>query len=200
MRIDKFNILELTDGDFERYKALMSEEKREKLERMKLSDDKKRSVCAYMLALRALSEVANVPEEKIAISYDKNGKPQCENVPLFFSLAHSGDFAVCAVSEKKVGIDIEKIRPLNMLSSRRFASENEIKYIFGCVPTQSDYESEDRGVLERFFEVWTKKEAYGKMLGVGMGYDMKNTEIENAVTTVEDGYVVTVVSDLEGVC
>lgn len=192
MKIYKFNIHDLTDEDFYLYKSRMSEEKRLRLDKLKFADDKKRSVCGFMLAVKALSEMSNVPESDIVISYDKNSKPYSESVPLFFSIAHSGDFAVCAVSEESIGVDIEKIRPLNMQSARRFANEEELQYIFGCIPTKSDYESADRGTLERFFEVWTKKEAYGKMLGVGMGYDMRNTKIENAVTTVEDGYALTV--------
>lgn len=195
MRIYKFNIFDLTDADFEFYKSYMSEEKRQRLDKLKFSDDKKRSVCGFMLAVKALAEYMNVPENEIVISYDKNGKPYCKNSPLFISIAHSGDLAVCAVSEKNIGVDIEKIRPLNMQSVRRFASEKELEYIFGCIPTKTDYESTDSRVLERFFEVWTKKEAYGKMLGVGIGYDMKNTEIENAVTIFESGYAITVVTE-----
>ncbi len=192
MEIFKFNINDLTDEEFEYRKSQMCEEKRIKIDSLKFSDDKKRSVCGHMLAVKALSKISKVPESEIVIKYGENSKPYCENIPLFFSIAHSGDCAVCAVSENEVGIDIEKIRPVKMLSSRRFATESELEYIFGYEPKQEDYESDDRGVLERFFRVWTKKEAYGKMLGVGIGYDMKNTEIKNAVTTVEDGYVVTV--------
>lgn len=192
MKIYKYNINDLTDEDFCLYKSYMSEEKRERLDRLKFSDDKKRSVCGFMLAVKALNEMSNVAENKLIISYDENGKPYCENVPLFFSIAHSGDLAVCSISEKSIGVDMEKIRPVNMQSVRRFASENEIEYIFGSTPTETDFKSTDEETLERFFKVWTKKEAYGKMLGVGIGYDMKKTAIENAVTTVENGYVITV--------
>ncbi len=192
MRIYKFNIRDLQDKDYELYRTHMTQSRRERLDRLKFSDDRKRSLCGYMLVVKALSELTGTPKDSIAISYDENGKPYSESTNLNFSISHSDEYAVCVVGENKVGVDIEKIRPVNMQSVRKFASENEIKYIFGHLPEKEDYVSESEEALKRFFEVWTKKEAYGKLLGVGLGYDMKNTETEKTDTVFFDGYAMSV--------
>lgn len=192
MKIYKYNINELSDESYEYYRMHMSKSRRDRLDRLKLSDDRRRSLCGYMLAVKALSELSGIAEDGIAVNYSENGKPFSENTKLHFSISHSGDYAVCAVSERDVGIDIEKIRQLNMQAAKKFASETELIYIFGHLPEKSDFESADEKTLERFFEVWTKKEAYGKLIGEGIGYAMRSTDIKNAVTTVRDGYVITV--------
>ena len=190
MKFYKFNINKLSDEVFERYRMHMSSERRGRLDRLRFDEDKKRSLCGYMLAVRALSEMSGMPESDIVISEDENGKPFCESSNLYFSISHSGDFAVCAVSEKNIGVDIEKIRKVNMQSARRFASDEELVYIFGHLPEKAEFESDCKDTLERFFEVWTKKEAYGKMIGSGICYDMKGVDIDDAVCFREDGYVI----------
>ena len=192
MELFKFNINELSEEDFELYRSHMSRKRRERLDGLKFPDDRKRSLCGYMLAVKALGRLSGIPESDIVISEDKNGKPFCESSDLCFSVSHSGDLAVCAVSDAPIGVDLERIRKTNMQSARRFASESELIYIFGRIPEKSDFESDDRKTLERFFEIWTKKEAFGKMNGTGICYDMKNTAVENAVCYKEDGYIITV--------
>lgn len=192
MNLYKFNINDLTDSEYEDYRHHMSGDRRQRLDTLRFADDRKRSLCGYMLAVKALGKLSGISENDIVIKYDENSKPYSENTNLHFSISHSGDYAVCVVSATPIGIDIEKIRQLNMQSVRRFANSDETLYIFGHQPEKIDFESHDLEVLERFFEVWTKKEAYGKLLGVGLGYDMKNTCVKNAVTTFFDGYIVTV--------
>ena len=192
MKLCKFNINELSNEDFERYRMHMSAERRDRLDKLRFDEDKKRSLGGYMLAVRTLSEISGLAESDIVISEDGNGKPFCEHSDLHFSISHSGDFAVCAVGDRPVGVDIEKIRKVNMQSARRFASEKELIYIFGHLPEKADFESNFPDTLERFFEVWTKKEAYGKMIGTGICYDMKNADISDAVCFSEDGYIIAV--------
>lgn len=192
MKLCKFNINELSDEDFERYRMHMSAERRDRLDKLRFDEDKKRSLGGYMLAVRTLSEISGLAESDIVISEDGNGKPFCENSDLHFSISHSGNFAVCAVGDRPIGVDIEKIRKVNMQSARRFASEKELIYIFGHLPEKADFESECTDTIERFFEVWTKKEAYGKMIGTGICYDMKNADISDAVCFSEDGYIIAV--------
>lgn len=197
MRIYKYNINNLSDEEYERYRMHMENERRERLDKLRFFDDRKRSLCGYMLAIKALSEISATPESDIIISYDKNGKPY-SNTRVCFSISHSGEYAVCAVDEKDIGIDIERVRSVNMESVRKFATESESVYIFGHTPSKADFKSTDKKILERFFEVWTKKEAYGKMCGVGLDYDRINTEVKNAYIERMGEYVIAVCSSNAG--
>ena len=80
-----------------------------------------------------------------------------------FSLAHSGDYVVLAVSSGPVGVDIEKHRPLRFfeLTARFFAAER------ACADS-----------LSAFFDLWTAKEALAKMLGVGLALSMRRYVLE----------------------
>ena len=45
-------------------------------------------------------------------TYGRLGKPYFKNLPWYFSMSHSGEYVFCAVSEREVGADIQKCKPL----------------------------------------------------------------------------------------
>ena len=93
---------------------------------------------------------------EITYRYDGNGKPffAWEGAP-FFSLSHSGSYVAFAVSDSPIGIDVEDLSVHRKTDHRkiaqRFFTANETEWI-----------GDDR---ERFFRVWTFKEAYAKATG-----------------------------------
>ena len=74
-----------------------------------------------------------------------------------FSLSHSGDMVVLAVSGRAVGADVETVKGRDWEMFDRFLSEAEMKMIG---------EAEDPE--EKFFEVWTVREAFSKEEGLGL--------------------------------
>lgn len=91
------------------------------------------------------------------IAYNSQGKPyflsNCEN---FFNISHSSNYVACVIGDRPVGIDIEKTREGRQNLAKRFFDESEAEWIKEC---DSD---------ERFFRIWTLKEAYGKATGQGV--------------------------------
>lgn len=192
MLILKKNINTLSDKEYSFYLSLMTSKKQKEIAAYRFEEDKKRSVCGYMLALKALSEFLNEDESEIKISYQKNGKPVCDKA--FLSIAHAGDYAVCAVSALPVGIDAENAnRKVTLKAAMRVCTENEMNYIFG-EPTFNEMKEYDKNTKLRFLEVWTKKEAFGKMTGEGINYDMKNTDVSH-IKTRRDGELIISVTE-----
>lgn len=191
MLIFKKDINTLTQEDMQLFLSRMPEEKRTEVLSFRNEDDKKRSVCGFIAATEALAAFLSKDGCEITIAYDKNGKPVCDEA--FLSIAHAGDFAVCAVSDRPIGIDAEVFRKVKIGAAFRVCTENELSYIFrdGC-EQESVGGCDDETVL-RFLEIWTKKEAYGKMLGCGTLYDMKNTEVSD-IKTWRDGELIISVS------
>ncbi|MCH5191740.1 MAG: 4'-phosphopantetheinyl transferase superfamily protein [Oscillospiraceae bacterium] len=127
-----------------------------------------------MLSRLAIAAWCNVPPESIEFNINKNGKPFAKDLDVEFNISHSHDMVVCAVSDKPVGIDIEKIRPIKLNVAKRICTKDELIYLFGHTPNEQDFEmNSDIPTLTRFFEIWTAKEAYGKCVGIGLG-DIKH--------------------------
>ncbi len=86
----------------------------------------------------------------------KNGKPYFEGHPeIRFSLSHSGDVAMLAMSDSEVGCDIEKIKDVDYEAmAKRWFTGGEVA---AC------------DSKENYFSVWTKKEAFLKYTADGIG-------------------------------
>lgn len=127
------------------------------------------SICGYSAALRGLAEfgVSN-------IIFSKTGKPETDKEGIYISISHSGSLAVCAISDKPIGVDTERIKNVDMrLFTRRF-SPFEIEWI-GNEPV-------------RFFSDWTAREAYGKLLGKGVSAALTVPVVINDGCVSIDGY------------
>ena len=195
MKFYQYNIRDLGDEDYIYYYSLMSEEKKQRVDRFRFEDDKKRTVVGEMLARRAISKWCGVPEESIVFEIAEHGKPYAKDLHIEFNISHSADMVGCVVDDNPVGVDIEKIRPVDLNTAKRIFSEEEIQYIFECIPDVEDYNCYlNDSVLQRFFELWTKKEAYGKLLGVGL-FTESNADVD-LTSSIENGYCVSVAASL----
>jgi len=105
-----------------------------------------------------------------------NGKPYLEGAPFCFNLSHSKEYVVCALSDCDVGVDIEKLRSISEGVMRRFVGT--------C--TESDEENT---------RLWTRYEAIGKFLGVGIPYKTTSDVYFVKEYFDLDGYAVTVCSE-----
>jgi phosphopantetheinyl transferase len=87
-------------------------------------------------------------------SRDESGRPLIGEG--YVSLAHSGNFAACAVSDVPVGVDIETLREVSPALSRRLLCPRELK--------EWENTSDEYYILRRF----VIKEAYLKLTGEGL--------------------------------
>ena len=193
MKLYQFDIRYLKNNEYNHYFNLLSEEKKRRVDRFRFENDKKRTVVGEMLARMAISEWCGVSEENIVFEIAEHGKPYAKDLKVEFNISHSADMVVCVVDDNPVGVDIEKIRPVDLNTAKRIFSEEEIRYIFGCIPDVDDYNHYlNDAVLGRFFEIWTKKEAYGKLVGTGLStqhivygnFVFKQYNNDNYITTV----------------
>lgn len=191
----KYNINDFTPGAYEKWYDLLSEQKKIRIDKMKFTDDKKRSVAGEMLAKTAISQMCVITPEEIIINTSSNGKPYTTNADIHFNISHCEDWVVCAISDTPVGIDIEKIRPINIKIAKRFFSEDEQIYLFQKLPGEEDFTlTPTDDMLKRFFEIWTSKEAYLKFTGEGITQELNSLKINKNALDVHyfDDYIVTI--------
>lgn len=191
------NIEDMTCAELSEAYFHMSPERRKLCDGMRFEDDKKRCITADMTARAVISEKLGVSPESVVFIKDELGKPQLKNEALHFNLSHAGKYVALAINESRaVGIDIEKIRPVKTGMLLKVCTQKEIEYIFGkyVIPGES---LEDLGVLTRFFEIWTYKEAYLKCSGVGIRKDMKEAVFDpkGCYGSCLDGYYLSVVTN-----
>jgi 4'-phosphopantetheinyl transferase len=154
------------------------------------SDDARRRYVVAHGALRMiLGERVGVAPSSLGYQYTcavcgshEHGRPELS--PEFargllpsFSLSHSGDVAVVAVAiaGERVGVDVEVVRARRYLDrvAQRTLRDDE----FARWQALTD---EDRVVA--FLRSWTAKEAYLKMLGVGLTRALRETPTHDAQT------------------
>ena len=190
MKWYKYNIEDMTAEIYEKYLGMMDNTRRCRIERKRNHEDRLRSVAAEMLLRQALSEKFGIYEDAVRILNDERGAPYVDGENIHVSISHSGDYAVCAISDTPVGIDIEKVRPICARVAIGTFSAGEMEYL------DTDGNEFSDGALVRFYEIWTAKEAYSKLDGSGIS--LKNT-VDTTTLSVRrvhfDGYVVSIVCE-----
>ena len=91
-----------------------------------------------------------LPNHKIR--YHENGQPYLEPFDKFVSVSHSFPYAVLAISEKKIGVDIEQVKD----------RIDKIKHKF-LHPKEIDWLSRAESGIEHLTAIWCIKEALFKI-------------------------------------
>lgn len=182
---------DFSEAELKSFCRFLPEEKTEKLQRLKNQKARNESILAWYLLYKALSEKGI---DEYSIGFGENGKPFLKAESLYFNLSHSDGFVCCALGEREVGLDAEKIKPVKESLINKVLAENERKTL-----------KEKDGDFIRF---WTLKESFLKYSGSGItpeiyGLDFsefseeEDFEINSLFYTVKktDGYYVSVCSE-----
>jgi 4'-phosphopantetheinyl transferase len=140
---------------------------RQQAERFTFDRRRREYVLAHGLVRAALSRFApEVTPKAWRFTRGRYGRPFISTPqsaePLHFTLSHTDGFVACAVSTcERIGIDVEATdRPAAHLEiARTFFSSLELASLTSLPPAQQK---------DRFFDIWTLKEAYVKARGMGL--------------------------------
>ncbi|SNX54846.1 4'-phosphopantetheinyl transferase superfamily protein [Thermoanaerobacterium sp. RBIITD] len=159
----------ISKEDFDRLLGFVSEEKKERIRRFRKYDDAERSLIADILLRVVICKKIGLKNDELSFYKNEYGKPLLKNMEnIYFSISHSYDWVVVAVNEFSIGIDIEKIKPINLNIAKRFFTDDEYNFIM-------DVDVQKR--LEYFFKLWTLKESYVKLEGKGLYTSLKSFSI-----------------------
>jgi 4'-phosphopantetheinyl transferase len=129
-------------------------------------------------ALRAYSARAGLDlpaaPDGVPIERDVYGKPRFAGLPqVHFSLSHSGRLWACLMGDRAVGLDLEDmtLHRFRRRGAERAAGHLAIARRFFAADEWAFVEAGGDGDAGRvrFFSVWTRKEAYVKYTGRGLG-------------------------------
>lgn len=182
---------------FKKAYSLVSDARRKKADRLITPSDKCLSLGVEILLMYGLKKAGIT--DPVSICCTDKGKPYLADKKAFFSLSHSGKYAICTVSDKDVGCDIEKIGNADTKIAKRFFHPSEYEDILNRSLAA------EKNML--FYRYWTLKESFIKAVGLGMKLPMnsfciiptdKNISVKQSVDT--NAYSFAEFSEIPGYC
>ncbi len=157
--------------------AALPPEMRQRVGRYRRWQDRHGALFGRLLAHRALLAAGCRADAWRAWRLDGHGRPHVEGADVDFNLSHSDGLVVCAlVHAGRVGIDVEKRRPLELAPFRPFLGETAWRRIAV---------SADRP--RAFFEAWVQREAILKADGRGFSAAMERIIITGDRARLDGG-------------
>lgn len=156
----------LSGRAWDRYFLEMPGSVRARISRYRRWEDRQASLFGKLLLADGLVRCGYPPEHLQNVVRDAAGRPFL-GLRMDFNISHSGGYVVCALcTAARVGIDIEEMRPIDISD-------------FKAQMTRGQWEemmrSENR--LEKFFTLWTQKEAVIKADGRGIALPLDEITI-----------------------
>jgi len=170
--------LDLPMIGFQQLHQSLSVDEKVRAERFHFERDRRRFIVGRGNLRTMLGCYLNVEPSGVQFCYGKNGKPAPAE-PLgkgniLFNVSNSEGLALYAfVRDHEIGVDIERIRDIPGMDqiAERFFTAGE-KTVFRSLPEGKKSEA--------FFNCWTRKEAFIKAKGEGLGFSLDQFEVSLA--------------------
>lgn len=148
--------------------SLLPKESREAVLRHKTIKGAQRTLLGELISRIRIAQKTSEATQKIHFKKSIKGKPYLKDSSVQFNISHSGDWVVLAFGDIEVGIDVELLRPVNYRVATRFFSKEENSLLEQLNGTEK---------LKLFFDFWTLKESYLKLLGTGLTKSLSSFSI-----------------------
>lgn len=143
--------------------SIISPDERARYDRFVFDHSRREFAAAHALLRTALSQYSDRAPSSWSFRNQSGGKPVlADEAPrLAFNLSHTRGLVACAITGgPAVGVDVESVdREISDGVTERFFSAREQAALRAC--------PDDIRRRERFFEIWTLKEAFLKATGEG---------------------------------
>jgi 4'-phosphopantetheinyl transferase len=162
--------LERSPDEIAFYYATLSTEEQTKAQQFYFPNDRNSYIASHGIMRSLLANYLDGNPATIHYEYNAYGKPSVPNASIHFNLSHSGSLACLAVSMNPVGVDIERMIPLDnyLALADHFLSTQE-RHLFQTLPPEAHQLA--------FYRAWTRKEAYIKGIGMGLSYPVDQVTI-----------------------
>jgi 4'-phosphopantetheinyl transferase len=167
--------LDLPSEALARFTGLLSQEEHARATRFRFERHRNRFIAARGVLRSILATHVGPAPDELQFEYGPNGKPGLTGClaqgGLCFNLAHSEDLALIAVTHLgPIGVDLEYVRPM--------ADADELVARFFSVRENARFETLPANQKDAaFFNLWTRKEAWLKATGDGIGHLLNRVEV-----------------------
>lgn len=167
--------LNVSTCELERLKSVLSPHEVERSARFHFDRHRNHYIAAHGGLREVIARYLSLAPNNLEFDHGPRGKPflagSVNSSGLQFNLAHSEAFALLAISpQARVGVDVEHVRTLPDAEElvARFFSSREASQFRALSHHQRD---------EAFFNLWTRKEAWLKATGEGIGHLLAEVEV-----------------------
>jgi 4'-phosphopantetheinyl transferase len=155
-------------------RQVLSQDERERASRLRAPGLESRYiVCRATLRLVLARHLSRQPDT-LRFDYSAAGKPELADVAMhrvYFNVTHSRDEAKIALCEgNPVGIDLEYVRP-------DFATTEVAERFFSNAERAALRRVPEHEKAIAFFRCWTRKEAFVKVIGTGIGFPLNEFDV-----------------------
>ncbi len=144
--------------------AQLDDVERARAARFHFAQDARRWRAAHVALREVLARHTGVAAAALPFAEDPNGKPRLAMPQaIAFNLSHSAGLALIAVGgTQPLGVDVEDVKPvpeMEGVAESHFAADERAALFALSEPER----------LAAFYRIWTRKEAYVKATGIGVG-------------------------------
>ncbi|MBC3789461.1 4'-phosphopantetheinyl transferase family protein [Spirosoma utsteinense] len=158
----------LSPDTFQNHLLKLPDFERSKVAKYHRPQDAYLSVLGKALLMKGLSNYGYDADLKANYKLTAFGRPYLLNGP-GFNISHSSDVAVCVIAENKIGVDVEKVRDIELDGFADYFS-----------PAEWDSIQRATNPFVEFYTLWCKKEAVIKADGKGL-----SNSLEKVVTLTD---------------
>ncbi len=156
---------------------ILSAEEKHRGEKFVRLEHQRRFMLARSFLRQILARYLGLKPAQICFRENKNGKIYLEDYSqLQFNLSHSQGLALYAVNmENDIGVDLEWVNP-------NLTVQPLLERFFSAAERQSVLDLPSSQQLFAFYQLWTRKEASLKALGIGLsGLTSPNLQLPQAI-------------------
>ena len=145
---------------FNQWFEKMDQQRKDKVLACKNIEDQQRSLLAGILL-------------HFGLENDRDAAKQ-----IYYSISHSGDYVICALADRCIGVDIEnkyrsvfsgnKTAQLEKISKKCLTIGEEVRF----------YSCDEDEKADLMLHFWTRKESYSKAIGKGLAMDFSKIDTE----------------------
>jgi 4'-phosphopantetheinyl transferase len=158
----------LTEASWEKHFRMLAKETQTRIMRYRRWEDRHARLFGSLLLMACfrIYGYEDAVDTLNHISVSENGRPLLEG-GIDFNISHSGGYVVCAASrDARVGIDIERMKPIELLDFKE-----------SFTPNQWDKIEKAPDALTTFYMYWTAKESVLKADGRGIAISLRAIDI-----------------------
>ncbi|PGK39672.1 4'-phosphopantetheinyl transferase [Bacillus anthracis] len=160
----------LSDDEFHCMTQISSVSTQKKIKKYKFRKDMERTLIGEILVRHIIKKQFGISNNAIHFSTNSYGKPYAIDFEDFnYNISHSGSWVVLAVDDSPIGVDIEKIQPIDLDVAKLFFSKKEYTNLMNThISLRTSY----------FYQLWSMKESYVKQVGKGLTIPLNSFSIQ----------------------